>query len=262
MNAISLIFFVTAVILVTPVYADPETETVNPDPNKRELTQEEIDQGIGRVGEVEANPENFHYTDAETKLWLDDHLKNIDRPVKLYYEFVKSGSYEEGFTDSVYLDIVKVNEDGTKNALLDFFTADRKQAVNPDNVTNIRGNPVLGIYMQGDIYEMNRLTEGHWRYFQKMIKIALRDNAIVEPVIFKFNGAQYQGEKISFSPFAKDPHRSDFERFADKHYEIVLSEQIPGELFQIKTVIPNKDSKVTEPLISETLTLVEANFKD
>ena len=262
MNIVSLIFFVTAVIFAMPANAEPEVGADNPDANKRELTQEEIDKSIGRFGEPETVPEDFHYNDAETKLWLDDHLKNIDRPVRLYYEFVKSGTYEEGFSDAVYLDIIKINDDGTKNALLDFFTADRKQAVNPDNVTNITGNPVLGIFMQGDIYEMNRLTEGHWKYFQKMIKVALRENATIEPVNFEFNGARYQGEKISFSPYIKDPHRSDFEKFADKHYEFILSEQIPGKLFQIKTVIPNNAESATEPLISETLTLIETNFRD
>ncbi len=245
-------------ILVTPVFADPE----DADSNKRELTQEEIDASIGRFGEPEVIPEDFQYADAETKLWLDEHLKNIDRPVRLYYEFIKSGTYEEGFTDAVYLDIIKINDDGTKNASLDFFTADRKQVVSPDNVTNITGNPVLGIYMQGDIYEMNRLTEGHWRYFQKRIKIALREDATIEPVNFEFNGEQYQGEKISFSPYMKDPHRSDFEKFAGKHYEFILSEQIPGKLFQIKTIIPNEGESTTEPLILETLTLIETNFKD
>src|SRR3970040_1857625 len=70
---------------------------------------------------------------------------------------------EEGLSDAVYLDIIKINDDGTKNAMLDFFSADRKQAVNPDNVTNITGNPILGIFMQGDVYAMNRLMEGRWR---------------------------------------------------------------------------------------------------
>lgn len=224
----------------------------------RPLTQEEIDASIGRMGEVEEIPEGFKFSDAENLLWFTDHLKNINKPTRLYYEFVKSGTYEGGFTDAVYLDIVKLNDDGTKNALLDFFTAERKQYVRPENVTNITGNPVLGIYMQGDVYEMNRLTDGHWRHFQKMIKIALRESAKVEPVSFEFEGKEYKGEKISFEPYENDPHRKDFSKFSDKLYEFIFSDDIPGSLYQIKTVVRNTENPDKEPLIEEVLTLKEA----
>ncbi len=221
------------------------------------LTEEEIDKTIGRYGEVDEIPEDFEFNKAEVKLWLTDHLANIKKPLSLYYEFVKSGSFEDGFSDSVYLKILELNEDGTKNAALDFFTAEKKQAVTPDNVTNITGNPVLGIFMQGDVLEMNRLTEGHWRYFHKQIKVSLREDAIIEPTTFNFNGKEYKGEKVYFSPFLNDPHRRDFEKFADKYYEFVFSNDIPGSLYQIKTVIPSKDEKSKEPLILETLTLMD-----
>lgn len=234
-------------------------ETEDDDSLKRELTEEELDARIGRMGEVEEIPEGFEFSEAENRLWFEDHLKNIEQPMRLYYEFSKTGSYEDGFVDSVYLDILKVNPDGTKNASLDFFSADRKQVVHPDNVTNIMGNPVLGIYMQGDVYEMNRLTEGHWRHFQKMIKIALRETATVEEIDFEFNGKQYTGEKIHFAPYLEDPHRQDFLKFADKYYEFVFSDEIPGMLYSIKTVIPDRSGEDKEPLVKESLTLLEVS---
>ncbi len=223
------------------------------------LTETEIQTSIGRFGEEETIPEGFQFNPAETKLWHDPHLANIKKPTNLHYEFVKSGTYEEGFTDSVYLNIFKLNKDGTRNAQLNFFTAEQKQQVHPDNVTNITGNPVIGIYMQGDVYEMNRLTEGHWRHFQKSIKISLREDAVVEPTTFTFSGKQYQGEKIFFSPYLNDPHRRDFEIFAEKYYEFIFSDELPGNLYQIKTVIPDKGDH-SKPLILETLTLI--NIKE
>tara|TARA_R110002072_G_scaffold3149_3_gene23421 strand:- start:76952 stop:77743 length:792 start_codon:yes stop_codon:yes gene_type:complete len=224
------------------------------------LTKEEIDSSIGRFGEVDEIPEDFQFNPAEIKLWHADHLANIKQPVSLYYEFVKSGTFEEGFTDSVYLNILKLNEDGTKNAMMEFFTAEKKQVVTPDNVTNITGNPVIGIYMQGDVYEMNRLTDGHWRHFQKSIKISLRNDAEVEPTTFKFNGKEYKGEKVHFSPFLNDPHRRDFEKFADKYYEFIFSDDIPGSLYQVTTIIHDKSKDDAEPLILETLTLVDVKL--
>lgn len=251
-----LFFTLFSVLFLFSPSAFSETD-ITEDKGKRELTQEEIDASIGRFGEVEEIPEGFKFSTAENMLWLTDHLKNVQKPMRLYYEFVKSGTYEEGFSDAVYLDIIKLNEDGTKNAVLDFFTAARKQIAGPDNVTNVRGNPVLAIFMQGDVNEMNRLTEGHWRHFQKMIKIALREGASVEPVNFDFNGKQMNGEKISFSPYLHDPHRKDYEQFAQKTYEFILSEDVPGTLYQIKTVIHNTTEPDKGPLLEEILTLVE-----
>lgn len=250
-------YLVTFILLLFSYQVNSEPDTTDEN-YKRELSQEETDSMIGRMGEVEEVPEGFQYSKAENLLWFSDHLKNIKQPTRLYYEFVKSGSYEEGFTDAVYLDIIKLNDDGTKNALLNFFTDERKQQVSPDNVTNITGNPILGIYMQGDTYEMNRLTEGHWRHFQKMIKIALRKQATVEPVNFQFNGKEYAGEKIHFEPYLDDPHRHDFEKFASKSYDFIFSDDIPGSLYQIKTVISNSSEPEKEPLLEEILTLVEA----
>ena len=226
------------------------------------LTQEEIDSRIGRFGDVDEIPEDFQFNAAEVLLWHADHLANIAEPVSLYYEFVKSGSFEEGFTDSVYLKILEVNEDGSKNAMMEFFTAEKKQTVTPENVTNIKGNPAIGIYMQGDVYEMNRIADGHWRHFQKSIKISLRNDAVVEATTFKFNGKDYKGEKIFFSPYIKDPHRRDFEKFADKYYEFIFSDEIPGSLYQITTIIHDKSKEDAEPLVLETLTLIDVKSNE
>ena len=124
------------------------------------LTEDEVKSNIGRYGETDEMPEDFEFATAENKLWLDNHLGNITQPTSLYYEFEKTGTYEDGFSDSVYLKVLELNEDGTKNTLLDFFTAERKQKIPEGNTSNIRGNPVLGIYMNGDVFDMARITGG------------------------------------------------------------------------------------------------------
>lgn len=211
---------------------------------------------IGRMGEsAVVDVDEFDFSPAERKIWLNDHLHNVISPARLYYEFVKEGTFEEGFEDSVYLDIIEINKDGSKNAHMDFFTAERKQNANRDNLTNITGNPVIGIYMQGDVLEMNRLTDGHWRYFQKRIKQAFSESADISPVKIDFNGKVVEGEKITIKPYVRDPRRKDFRRFADKVYEFTFSSEIPGSLYQIKTVIPDNSGEDREALIVETLTL-------
>jgi len=224
------------------------------------LTEDEVDSSIGRYGESDEIPEDFEFASAENKLWLDNHLGNITQPTSLYYEFEKTGTYEDGFSDSVYLKVVELNEDGSKNTLLDFFTAERKQRIPEGNTSNIRGNPVLGIYMNGDVFDMARITGGkpdRYRYFLKQIKVALRETAKIEETTFYYNGKEYQGDKIFFTPYVKDPHRRDFEKFADKYYEIILSDDIPGKLYQITTIVPDSSNESEEPLVMETLKLVD-----
>jgi len=244
------------------IMAEEQGEAVETPRGGTPLTEKEIESKIGRFGEVDEIPEGFEFNTAEIKLWHADHLANIEQPVSLYYEFVKSGTFEEGFTDSVYLKILSLNDDGTKNAMMEFFTAEKKQTVTPENVTNITGNPAIGIYMQGDVYEMNRITDGHWRHFQKSIKISLRNDAVVEPTTFKFNGKDYKGEKVYFTPFLNDPHRRDFEKFAEKYYEFIFSDEIPGSLYQITTVIHDRSKEDAEPLILETLTLIDVKSNE
>lgn len=221
----------------------------------------EVEPNIGRMGDsMVVDPEVFEFSDAERTLWLNDHLNNVNKPARLYYEFVKSGTYEEGFSDAVYLDILEINDDGSKNALLEFFTADRQQAANQDNLSNITGNPIIGIYMQGDVVEMNRLTEGHWRYFHKRIKIAISESARIEPISFDFDGKKVEGEKITITPYVDDPRRKQFDQFADKRYEFIFSKQVPGSLYQIKTIIPDNSGEKKKALIEEILTLKNIAF--
>jgi hypothetical protein len=213
---------------------------------------------IGRLGDpVAVDEKEYRFSEAETQLWLSDHLKNITHPVRLRYDFVKSGTYEDGFTDVVLLDIKQVNEDGTKNADMQFFTGERAQPFTPDNVTEIRGNPVLGIYLRGDVFDMSRLTEGSWRYFQRRIKLALSQAATLESAEFEFSGRKLNGTKIVITPYAKDPHSAQFQQFVTKRYEFTLSDSVPGTIYQIRTVVPGAEGE--PPLLEERLTLAPVN---
>ena len=225
-----------------------------------EATEGEMKPQIGSMddpGRVDAD--EYEFSNAENKLWMDKHLLNIGQPARLHYEFEKTGSYEDGFTDDVYLTIVEVNEDGTRNTVLDFFSNEQKQKVSPSNVEKITGNPVIGIYLQGDVYEMSRLTEGGWKYFHRQIKLAISDSNISEPVTVELDGNQYEGEKIVLLPYENIDKKIRLKEFSDKRYEFILSEDIPGKLYQIKTVI-NDAENPDAPLVVETLTLTNVDF--
>lgn len=197
------------------------------------------------------------FSDAEKTMWLGDQLAQVKAPTRLAYSFVRSGTYEQGFTDTVQLDLVRVKPNGLKDGMLRFFTGERNFPVPPAEDTD--ANPVLKIYFQGDVYEMNRLTDPdgksreRWRYFQRRIKLALSESATITPTEIEFEGKKVAGKKIQFQPFVKDPKRAEFEKFADKAYAVTVSDQLPGYVYKIETVIPGPSGQ--PPLVHEVLTL-------
>ena len=199
-------------------------------------------------------------SEAETILWMTDQLKNIERPTKLTYHFEKAGTLEEGFEDEVEFRVDQVKADGMKSASLNFFSGERNIPVPPVENTDV--NPVLKVYLQGDIYEMNRLTDEkgeakeRWRYFQQRIKLALAESAVVEPTTISFGDREWHAREVRFKPYVDDPRRQMFEKFADKEYSIVVCDELPGYLFQIKTTVPGATPQAP-PLIQETLQLVK-----
>ena len=77
---------------------------------------------------------------------------------------------------------------------------------------------------------------------------------MVEPRTFEFDGRQWQGHEISFQPYVDDPKRDQFERFAKKTYSLVVSDELPGYVYRIETVVPGEGDGA-EPLVREVLQL-------
>lgn len=215
---------------------------------------------LNAAGESAAD-EPVKFSAAETLLWMTDQLRSIHRPMRIKYRFRKTGSYEQGFEDSVDFRIREVKADGTKAAALDFFSGERRYPVPPAESTTV--NPVLGVFFQGDVYEMNRLTDDkhqareRWRYFQRRIKLAFAEAARVAPVSIEFQGRKFQGKEILIQPYAADPHRDLFRQFADKTYRVTVADELPGYVYRIQTVVPGATPDAP-PLIQETLELVGA----
>ncbi len=206
-----------------------------------------------------ATAEEPEFSQAEKLLWMTDQLKMIEHPVQLNYAFARTGTFEAGFSDKVTFTIRAVKDDGTKAASVDFFTGERRFDVPSVESTSV--NPILKIYLQGDVYEMNRLTDPdgksreRWRYFQRRIKFAMADSSDVEETTVTFDGKAVPAFRVSFAPYMNDPKRALFEEFADKSYTIVVSDNIPGYIYSIETVIPGATPDDL-PLIRELLQLV------
>ncbi len=210
-----------------------------------------------------AVPAEVKFSEAETRMWMTDQLRSVTKPINLHYEFHKTGSFEKdlNFDDKVDLKIEKINADGSKNGTVQFFSGDHSFPAPAMESSTV--NPILGHYLYGDVLQMNRLTDPNgearerWRYFQRRIKFALSEDAIVTSVKFDFGGRSWKGYEISFTPYVKDPKRNLFEKFAHKRYVVTVCDELPGYLYRIETNVPD-DKLGQSPLIHEVLQLTAA----
>lgn len=206
------------------------------------------------------------YSEANRLLLVKAHLSNIKRPMALTYAFKKSGTLEDGFSDTIKLNILKIKPDGMKVARVRWFSGSRKQVIGNDNTDE---NPLIPMILQRDVMEMDRLTKGHafrWHYFQQRVKIALQTSAKVTPVTVEFDGKKIAAKMVRVDPYLDDPKRPLYPAYADAYYEFIGSDEIPGWVYQIREVIPGKndDGKADpklKPGLEETVTLQKVEYQ-
>ena len=200
-------------------------------------------------------------SDAEKRLFMSDHLKNISGPVTLAYHFTKAGSLEKGFEDDVLISIKPATTGPGKNCHVDFLTGERQFSAMPEMIENAIGNPVILAFLERDLTEMKRIARGQPNYYRKRIRMALAQKAQAKAVTIKFAGKEIQGREIVLTPFEDDPARVRYEKFSNKSYTITLSDDIPGGVYKIRSVMherSSKDAATGKPMIEETLTFTEA----
>ena len=212
--------------------------------------------------QVVISEEEHSFSDAEKIFWLTDQLSAVNEELELIYQFDKTSSFEPDFSDKITFTITGLNEDGSKAAKIHFFSGERNVPVPQVSSTTL--NPVFKIFLQGDVYEMNRLTDPkgeaseRWRYFQKRIKLALASGAQVTDVSFDFGGEEYSGKSVIVLPYLNDPNRRSFLELSKKQYQFLVSDRLPGYLYKIETVVPGPKNEPV--LIKEVLSLSEVRI--
>jgi len=185
---------------------------------------------------------------ANIALFIDEHLKTISEPSRIYYKFSKESTREDSFNGNVVLNIVKIDDDKTKHITFRYLKGRNKVRFPPQ--IGAKGNPVFMLFFERDARDMQRLTGGNALFFRSRIRhsIAATD---VEDIEFKFNGKNYSGKQISFQPFLKTELKNRVSRYKTKKFVVTLSEDIPGYIYKIETFI--KDLDDPDDMVKETL---------
>lgn len=197
---------------------------------------------------------------AEKILFQSNHLHNVRVAQALRYNYVRKDAAGPGFVDQVRVDVSAKGADGSATVSSHFLTGEREIAL--PALSGAQGNPVVMGFLERDINEMKRLTGGSANYFRKRIRIALAEAASVEPVSLSYDGRRLAGRKIAIEPYLNDPMREKMQKYLGKNYVFILSDAIPGSVYQIKSIVPG--GQRGEPdngsaLIEETMTLAGPN---
>ncbi len=186
---------------------------------------------------------------ANIALFIDEHLKKINEPSRIYYKFIKESTREDNFKGNVVLNIVKIDEDKTKHITFRYLKGRNKVRFPPQ--VGAKGNPVFMLFFERDARDMQRLTGGNALFFRSRIRHSIAATEI-EDVEFNFNGEKYSGKQVSFQPFLKTELKNRVSRYKTKKFIVTMSENIPGFIYKIETYI--KDLENPDDMVKETLT--------
>jgi hypothetical protein len=188
---------------------------------------------------------------AQIALFESDHLKGIQHPDRLEYRFLReaaSGDSDKAdpgsYTDRVDLD-VRPRDDQKKDVWVDFLSGERHMPFPP--MIGFRGNPVLMFFLEHDVEEMQQASGGAASYFRTRIRQAFIDRAQLKPIDVKHDGTASPGTEITLLPFADDPRLAMFPQLKDKLYRFVLSDAVPGGIYEIDSEIQNAAGQAAPP---------------
>jgi hypothetical protein len=209
------------------------------------------------AGSLAAEGENERT--AQFLLFDANYLLPLAAPSRLVYSFTQKTAeperYGQGFDDEVAMRLAASGAGGgQKDVFVDMFTGDRQRVLGP--LTQVSGNPIIMMFLERDVTQMNRHVGGQPVYFRNVIRLAFREKAKLEPSTFSWNGKDITGTKITIQPFQDDPNGARMAAFRSKTYEFIVSDAVPGGIYEMHATMrgDSPDAPAT-PVMDSKLTL-------
>lgn len=177
------------------------------------------------------------FSEVNNELFDKAHLKNITQPTILHYKYERTSFVDGPREDTVDVVISNVRNTGRKDTHFEFFTGENNKPY--QDRENQQGNGVFMYFLEYDVHELNRLTGGSWQYFQRKIRWALAKGADKKEIEIDYEGKKVKAVQYIIQPFMNDPKNSRYPLYASKYYIFTMSEAIPGEIYQVRTIVPD-----------------------
>lgn len=174
------------------------------------------------------------YSEAERQLFVRAHLAGMAPPARLHYRYERTGTLEPDSADRATLTLS--GQPGALTAAVDYLSDERKLEL--PAISPVEGNPIILYFLEREVRELKRLTGGAPGFYRNRIRKALAGDAKVHETEVSLDGRLLKGIEIRIDPYVDDPARPRFEKFAERYYVMVLSPDIPGEVYQLKAELP------------------------
>lgn len=189
------------------------------------------------------------FSDINNDLFDSPHMKNIKKAGKLNYVFT-SNHGDKNINDTARIDVTNIRDNFRTDQKYFFFT---KESNKPFSArTNMLGNGIFMLFLEWDIHDLERSTEGSWRHFQRRIRWAMAKNPTKEAIEIDYQGKKVKGFQYTIQPYADDKNSSRYGDYANKFYTFKFSDEIPGTIYQIRTITPkSKTWKEGDKVVSD-----------
>jgi hypothetical protein len=179
-----------------------------------------------------ADPSEF--TEAERQLFVRPHLAEVTTPTRLHYHYQRTGTLQPEASDHATLTLE--GQGGTRTAVVEYLSGDRKLEL--PTIDYVEQNPIILHFLEREVRQMKELTGGAVNFYRNRMRKALAGEPKVRETEIDFEGRKVKGVEIRIDPYVDDPARPRFEKFADRYYVMVLSPEIPGEVYQLRAELP------------------------
>jgi hypothetical protein len=212
--------------------------------------------GVAFITSAQAAP---GYSEVNNALFDSAHLDSISEPGVLTYSYKKDSYIEDSREDIIKMTVSNIRNTGRRDLAFEFFTGAYNRPYLPQE--NMLGNWVFAYFLEFDVHEMNRLTSGEWRYFQRKIRWALQAGADKKEVDINYDGKTLKATQYVVQPYVNDPKNSRYKLYASKYYIFTLCDEIPGEIYQVRTIVPDGEqwSEGDSYLVDESITFAGFN---
>ena len=195
-----------------------------------------------------AQPQAPDASPAERLVFMQPHLANIRPPRTLRYAYVEEGEVSGPISDLMSIEL-RASAAGVCCDVRGSFLSGPRALQLPE-ITEARSNPALLYFLEHEVRRLQQQTKGQSAHFRQRIRLALAHDATITPTTIRWRGQETPAQVVRIAPFLDDPYRQRFEEMSKKEYAFVLSEAVPGGVFQVLATLPGTARR-------ETLTLQE-----
>ncbi len=194
---------------------------------------------------------------ATDLVFEEKHLANMNEGEEVGYLYERKVSdpklLGDAFTDKVTVKVVGAAPTGEKNVELQIYTGERARDL--QNLPKLTINPIFLVFLEQAVSTYHNLSGGKRAYLKRVFSLSFKDKdkAKVEPVKIEYNGKTVDGYRILVVPYRDDRHASKMEGWDGSQFEIVMSDDVPGEVVRLGSHYEN--SHENTPTLEQNYTL-------